>query len=79
MDFIAHGSNPNDVTLFRPSEAAVSRVREILERQRSGSLTEFESRELEQVLQLEHMMRLAKVKARQYPESVLRVFKGIEG
>ena len=68
VDFIAHGRNPADVTRFRPSEAAVNRVRQLLERQQSDSLTEFESRELELALQLEHMMRLAKVKARQYLE-----------
>jgi hypothetical protein len=66
VDFIAHGSNPADVARFQPSEKAVARVRELLERQKSGGNTEAETRELEQALQLEHLMRLAKAKARQY-------------
>ena len=68
VDFIAHGSNPADVTRFQPSEKAVARVRELLERQKDGVATEAEGRELEQALQLEHLMRLAKAKARQYLE-----------
>ena len=68
VDFIAHGSNPTDVTRFQPSKKAVARVRELVERQKDGVATEAEGRELEQALQLEHLMRLAKVKARQYLE-----------
>ena len=66
IDFIAHGSNSAAVANFQPSAEAVGRVRELLERQKDDSLTEAEYRELEQTLQLEHLMRLAKAKARQY-------------
>jgi hypothetical protein len=65
VDFMAH-SNPAAMASFQPSEEAVRRVRELLARQKDGSLDEAESRELEQTLQLEHLMRLAKAKARQY-------------
>ena len=68
IDFIAHGSNPAGVIRFKLSEKAVARVRELVERQKDGVATESEERELEQALQLEHLMRLAKVKARQYLE-----------
>jgi rRNA maturation endonuclease Nob1 len=65
VDFMAH-SNPAAMANFQPSEEAVRRVRELLARQKDGNLDEAESRELEQTLQLEHLMRLAKAKARQY-------------
>ena len=58
-------ANTGDDTLFQPSEKAVARVRELLERQKSGVATEAEGRELEQALQLEHLMRLAKIKVLQ--------------
>jgi hypothetical protein len=66
VDFIAHGSNPADVARFQPSEHAVARVRTLVEREKNGSITDAETRELEQASQLEHLMRLAKAKARQY-------------
>jgi hypothetical protein len=65
VDFMAH-TNPAAMANFQPSEEAVRRVRELLARQKDGHLDEAESRELEQTLQLEHLMRLAKAKARQY-------------
>jgi hypothetical protein len=65
VDFMAH-TNPAAMANFQPSEEAVLRVRTLLDRQKDGSLDEAESRELEQTLQLEHLMRLAKAKARQY-------------
>ena len=55
-------ANTGDDACFQPSEKAVARVRELLERQKSGVATEAEGRELE------HLMRLAKAKARQYLE-----------
>jgi hypothetical protein len=63
VDFMAH-TNPAAMANFQPSEEAVRRVRELLARQKDGSLDEAETRELEQTLQLEHLMRLAK--AHQY-------------
>jgi hypothetical protein len=65
VDFMAH-SNPAAMANFQPSEESVRRVRELLAQQKDGSLNEAETRELEQTLQLEHLMRLAKAKARQY-------------
>lgn len=61
VDFIAHGSNPADVARFQPSEKAMARVRELVNRQKDGVATEAEGRELEQALQLEHLMRLARI------------------
>ena len=53
------------VVSFRPSEQAQARLAELIERERATGLSEDERRELEQYMQLEHVMRLAKAKARQ--------------
>ena len=64
IDFIAAGSTPNDVVSFRPSPAAQSRVNELMEKQKSDELTKAEKNELESFVTLEHIMRMAKAKAR---------------
>jgi hypothetical protein len=64
IDFIAGGPTPQDVAAFQPSEAARQRVWELVERGKASALTLDESAELEKYLQLEHIMRLAKARAR---------------
>lgn len=64
IDFLARGSSPEDVIAFRPSEAAQQRVRELLEANRKDALSSAEASELSHVLMLEHIMRMAKIKAR---------------
>ena len=65
IDFIAE-SSPAKVIAFRPSEAARARVVELIERQKEGTLSPDEASELDSYLQLEHIMRLAKARARKY-------------
>jgi hypothetical protein len=65
VDFIAEGPTPSKVVAFRPSEAARRRVAELVSRERSGEISEEERSELDQYLQLEHLMRLAKARAKQ--------------
>lgn len=65
VDFITSAPSPAQILAFKPSAAMQSRVNELLEKKREGSLTEPEAREVEQFLMLEHLMRLAKAKARQ--------------
>ena len=64
VDFIAGGSTPQEVANFQPSEAAQARASELLQRNRSEELTKEEKEELKQFMDLEHIMRLAKAKAR---------------
>jgi len=64
IDFIAAGSSPRAVIDFRPSEAAKMRVVELVDREKGGSLSVDEKVELEDYLRLEHMMRLAKARAK---------------
>jgi uncharacterized protein YggL (DUF469 family) len=63
VDFIAR-SNPRNVLEFKPSEAANQRVSGLLEKEREGKITDEEKKELDYFLMLEHIMRLAKAKAR---------------
>ncbi len=65
VDFIAAGSTPQDVVNFRPSEQAQARVADLIQRQKSSGLSAEETAELNQYLQIEHLMRLAKARARQ--------------
>lgn len=64
IDFIAAGTTPNRVIAFQPSEEVKARVADLLSREKTTGLSPDESSELNQYLQLEHLMRLAKARAR---------------
>jgi hypothetical protein len=66
IDFIAAGSSPSAVIAFRPSDTARARVTELVAREKSDGLTSEETAELDHYMQLEHVMRLAKARARQF-------------
>jgi hypothetical protein len=65
IDFIAAGSTPQAVIDFQPSEEAKAHVADLVRRQKTQSLSPDETAELNQFLQIEHLMRLAKARARQ--------------
>ena len=65
VDFLAGGTTPQGVIDFRPSNATKARVADLIRRQKTTSLTPDETAELNQYLQIEHIMRLAKARARQ--------------
>jgi hypothetical protein len=66
IDFIAAGTTPQNVIAFRPSEGAQERVADLLSREKEGGLSPDEKSELDRYLQLEHLMRLAKARARDF-------------
>ena len=66
VDFIAAGNIPEAVVAFRPSEAARARVADLLARAQTDGLNAEEKSELDHCAQLEHLMRLAKARARQF-------------
>lgn len=66
VDFIASGTTPESVANFRASEATRERVAELIEREKSASLNSDEQTELNHYLEIEHLMRLAKAKARKH-------------
>lgn len=64
VEFLAGGSTPRELIEFQPSEKTRAKVSELIRRQNSASLSPDESSELNCYLQLEHIMRLAKARAR---------------
>ncbi len=65
VDFIAAGS-PARVANFEPSPEAKARVAELISREKTSGLSPEETSELDHYMELEHLMRLAKARARQY-------------
>ncbi len=63
IEFIA-AQNPREVIAFKPSENAKRWVWELLEKQKQNALSPEEAAELQDYLKLEHLMRLAKARAR---------------
>ncbi len=68
IDFIAAGSTPEAVVAFRPSPEAQQRIQELIERRQNGVLPPDEENELEEFLQLEHLLIMAKARARRHLE-----------
>ena len=64
VDFIAARTDSAELLAFRPSEEARARVAELIAREKSGAVTADERSELDHYLQVEHLLRLAKARAR---------------
>jgi len=68
VEFIAAGTTPSSVVAFRPSASAKARVADLISREKSEGLSDEETAELNHYMQLEHLMRLAKARARKHLE-----------
>lgn len=68
IDFIAAGTTPEAVVAFRPSEVVRQRVADLVERSGDGNISAEEQSELDDYLQLEHIMIMAKARAREFTE-----------
>lgn len=66
IDFVAAGTSPSGVIGFHPSVDAKARVAVLVEREKTEGLSSEEQSELDHYTQLEHLMRMAKARARQY-------------
>ncbi len=64
IEFIAAGTSPRNVVAFRPSENVKERVADLIHREKATALSPDEKSELDHYLLLEHLMRLAKARAR---------------
>lgn len=64
VNFIAE-ENPARVLAFKASETTHKRVFELIEKSKQAALSETEQAELDHYLTLEHLMRLAKIRAYQ--------------
>ena len=65
VNFIASGTSPEKVIAFRPSKTTQDRVSELMSKVKSSGLTPEEKSEFDTYLLIEHLMRLAKARARQ--------------
>jgi hypothetical protein len=65
IDFIAAGTTPEAVIRFHPSQEAQERVAELIERKKEGTISAAEQKELDHYMELEHIIRMAKARARQ--------------
>ena len=66
INFIARGTSPAKVAEFSPSQETKDRVADLIHREKIEELTEEELSELNHYLEIEHLMRLAKVLAREH-------------
>jgi hypothetical protein len=66
VEFLAAGTTPRGLVAFHPSKRAKDRVGELIEREKTTGLTAEETSELDHYFQIEHLMRLAKARARHY-------------
>jgi len=64
IDFIVSRATPDALLHFRPAEATRRRVAELVERQHGGALSAEEISELDDFVQLEHILIMAKAQAR---------------
>ncbi len=66
VNFIASGTSPDSVIHFQPSESVKERVATLISHEKTDGLSPEETTELNLYMQLEHIMRLAKARARKY-------------
>ena len=64
VDFIAAGTTPEAVMDFHPSREAQQRLAILIEREKAGSASPEEKAELDHFMELEHILRMAKARAR---------------
>ena len=66
VNFIATQTPHSSLMAFHPSDQAKERVMELVHKEKESSLAPDEQSELDHYIQLEHLMRLAKARARQH-------------
>jgi len=66
VDFIAGGVSPSDVAGFEASDQTKKRVGVLIHREKTVGLSSEEESELDHYMAAEHLMRLAKARAREY-------------
>ena len=64
VDFIAAGTTPDSVARYEASQQTKDYVADLIHKEKTVGLTVEEASELDHYMKLEHMMRLAKARAR---------------
>jgi hypothetical protein len=62
-DFITSSPTLDEIVEFHLSDTTDAHVSELLHRNREGTLTEAEEAELDEYIRLEHIIRMAKIRA----------------
>jgi hypothetical protein len=65
LELLASLPAPEDILALRPSEELQRRIDELVEKSRAGGLSQAEEADWERYEYLEHLVRMAKAKARQ--------------
>lgn len=63
LEMLAGLPAPEEVLALRPPPSTVARTEALLENSRNGTLTEAEQAEWDEILRVEHLVRIAKAKA----------------
>jgi len=66
IEFIANETNPHRLVAFQPSGETRTRVAHLTAREKTAGLSPDEKAELDHYMHLEHVMRLAKARARKH-------------
>jgi GTP-dependent phosphoenolpyruvate carboxykinase len=66
VDFIAAGTTPQSVASFEASQESKDDMADLIHREKTTGLTPDETSELDHFLRLEHLMRMAKARARSF-------------
>ena|SRR5712671_3645587 len=64
VSFLARGPQPSEIVGFRPSEAVVTRARELRGRNEEGTLTPEEEAEMDELADIDNLVSLLKAEAR---------------
>ncbi len=64
IDFITSIPQPQQILNYKPSKSIQNRLDSLLEKKRNGQLNDDELHELDQFIMTEHIMRIAKIKAK---------------
>lgn len=64
IDFLTSTPTPAEVMAYQPSATLQQRAEELLEKSKAGELAEPDQKELEYFMVIEHLMRMAKIRAR---------------
>ena len=64
IDFITSSPNPKDVLNFRPPSTVIKRVKDLLYKKKTSELSNDENIELDRFMLIEHIMIMAKKRAK---------------
>ncbi len=64
IDLLTSTPTPAEVMAYKPSAALQHRAEELLEKSKTGKLAESDQKDLEYFMVIEHLMRMAKIRAR---------------